>query len=95
MCFLALNVTPNLLVFCIIWLYKANDPQMKPIRANQSQFQPPPLLTVKQVAEILQWNMYTVIKKCVKGELPAFKLGRAWRFRQDEIVAWIESKRNA
>ena len=54
----------------------------------------PPLLTVKQVAEILQWNPFTVVKKAEKGDLPGFKLGRSWRFRQQDIVAWIEAKRN-
>jgi excisionase family DNA binding protein len=53
----------------------------------------PILLTVKQVAQILQWNPFTVIKKAVKKELPGFKLGKEWRFRQQDIVAWIEQKR--
>ena len=56
---------------------------------------PPNLLTAKQVAEILQWNPFTIVKKAEKGELPGFKLGREWRFRQEDILAWIEQKRNA
>ena len=55
---------------------------------------PQTLLTVNQVADILQWNRYTIIKKAEKGDLPGFKLGREWRFRQEDIVAWIEEKRN-
>lgn len=51
------------------------------------------LWTADQVAQILQWNRYTVVKKAEKGELPGFKLGRAWRFRQADVLAWIESKR--
>ena len=54
----------------------------------------PPLLTVKQVAEILQWNRFTIVKKAEKGELPGFKLGREWRFRREDISAWIDAKRN-
>jgi excisionase family DNA binding protein len=54
----------------------------------------PALLTVHQVAHILQWNRYTVTKKAEKGELPGFKLGREWRFRQEDILGWIEEKRN-
>ena len=69
---------------------------MDPTTANPSQpGHPPALLTVAQVAGILQWNRYTVIKKAEKGELPGFKLGREWRFRQQDIVAWIDEKRNA
>ena len=56
--------------------------------------QTPILLTVKQVAQILQWNPFTIIKKAEKGELPGFKLGRSWRFRQEDIIAWINAKRN-
>jgi excisionase family DNA binding protein len=54
----------------------------------------PTLLTVKQVAEILQWNPSTVVKKAEKGDLPGFKLGRGWRFKQEDLVAWIEAKRD-
>ena len=54
---------------------------------------PPILLTAKQVADILQWNSYTVLKKAERGLLPGFKMGRQWRFRQEDIVAWIESQR--
>ena len=57
--------------------------------------QTPPLLTVKQVAKILQWNPFTIVKKTEKGLLPGFKLGREWRFRQEDIVRWIEEKRSA
>jgi excisionase family DNA binding protein len=67
---------------------------MDPIGANQSQPKPPSLLTAKQVAEILQWNPYTIIKKAEKGHLPGFKLGREWRFRQEDIMRWIEDHRN-
>jgi excisionase family DNA binding protein len=67
---------------------------MDPIGANPSQPKPPSLLTARQVAELLQWNRYTVIKKAEKGDLPGFKMGREWRFRQEDIVAWIETKRN-
>jgi excisionase family DNA binding protein len=55
---------------------------------------PPALLTVKQVAQILQWNPFTIVKKAEKGELPGFKMGRSWRFRAEDITRWIEEKRN-
>ena len=61
--------------------------------SNSSSFAPI-LLTVKQVAEILQWNPSTIVKKAEKKELPGFKMGRDWRFKQQDIVAWIEAKRN-
>jgi len=67
---------------------------MKSNMESTDKTHPPALLTVKQVAEILQWNPFTIVKKAVKGELPGFKLGREWRFRQGDLVAWIEEKRN-
>lgn len=70
----------------------------KPGMANPLSFDLdpiPPLLTVKQVAQIMQWNPFTVIKKAEKGELPGFKLGRSWRFRKQDILAWIEQQRNS
>lgn len=67
---------------------------MDPIGANHSQPKPANLLTAKQVAEMLQWNPYTIVKKAEKGDLPGFKLGREWRFRPEDITAWIEEKRN-
>ena len=68
---------------------------MEPMGTHQSQpNHTAPLLTAHQVADILQWNRYTVIKKAEKGELPGFKLGREWRFKQVDIEAWIESKKN-
>jgi excisionase family DNA binding protein len=51
------------------------------------------LLTAAQVAEILQWNRFTVVKKAEKGDLPGFKLGREWRFRQEDLLRWIDEKR--
>jgi len=67
---------------------------MDPIGANSNQSKPPSLLTAKQVAELLQWNPYTIVKKAEKGELPGFKMGREWRFRQEDIVRWIDEQRN-
>ena len=64
---------------------------MEPIGTSSSQL--PSLLTVKQVAQILQWNPYTIVKKAEKGDLPGFKLGRVWRFRQEDLLRWIDERR--
>jgi excisionase family DNA binding protein len=64
---------------------------MEPNAASPGR--PPILLTIKQVAQILQWNPFTVLKKTEKGDLPGFKLGRSWRFREEDITRWIESQR--
>lgn len=51
---------------------------------------PSPAWTVRQVAEYLSVNERTVYRMAERGELPAFKVGDAWRFRRDDIDAWIE-----
>ena len=48
-----------------------------------------PAWTVRQVAEYLAVNERTVYRMAERGELPAFKVGDAWRFRREDIDAWI------
>ena len=51
---------------------------------------PSPAWTVRQVAEYLSVNGRTVYRMAESGELPAFKVGDAWRFRREDIDAWID-----
>lgn len=51
---------------------------------------PSPAWTVRQVAEYLSVNERTVYRMAERGDLPAFKVGDAWRFRRDDINTWIE-----
>jgi excisionase family DNA binding protein len=50
---------------------------------------PNPAWTVRQVAEYLSVNERTVYRMAERGDLPAFKVGDAWRFRREDIDAWI------
>ena len=51
------------------------------------------LLTVHQVAELLQvpvsW-VYGRMRKHSLERLPAYRLGKYWRFERDEVLAWVE-----
>jgi len=49
------------------------------------------LMNVKQLAEYLQLKPGTVYTWAQKGKLPAIKVGRNWRFRKEEIDAWLEA----
>lgn len=51
---------------------------------------PTPAWTVRQVAGRLGVSEGTVYRTAERGEIPAFKLGDAWRVRRDDIDAWIE-----
>ena len=53
----------------------------------------PELLNVVQVAEYLGLHRATVVAFARRGKLPAFKVGREWRFRADEIKAWLDLQR--
>jgi excisionase family DNA binding protein len=49
-----------------------------------------PLLTARQVAELLDVSPETVLRWMRRGELPAIRLpGGAIRFREDELEAWL------
>jgi excisionase family DNA binding protein len=49
-----------------------------------------PAWTVRHVAGYLSVNERTVYRMAERGDLPAFKVGDAWRFRREDIDAWIE-----
>jgi excisionase family DNA binding protein len=55
-----------------------------------------PLLNVQQVAELLHvpvsW-VYGRTRKRSIGRLPGYRLGKYWRFREREVLAWVESQR--
>jgi excisionase family DNA binding protein len=50
------------------------------------------LLTARSVAEHLGLSTETVLRMVRRGELPAFRLGRAIRFREHEVEAWLEQR---
>lgn len=47
------------------------------------------ILTVKEVADYLKVNERTIYRLATSGDLPAFRVGSSWRFRQNEIDIWI------
>jgi excisionase family DNA binding protein len=54
------------------------------------------LLTVEEVASLLHvpvsWVYGRTRKKSLE-RLPGYRLGKYWRFREDEIYAWVEDQR--
>ncbi|MCL0034826.1 helix-turn-helix domain-containing protein [Dehalococcoidia bacterium] len=47
-------------------------------------------LTLEQIAEYLQMSTSSIYKMAQKGKIPAYKVGRQWRFKKEEIDRWIE-----
>jgi excisionase family DNA binding protein len=62
------------------------------------QLREPDVLTVEQLAELLQVDGKTVRSLATKGELPGRKVGRHWRFSRQAVLDWLatpERKRRA
>jgi excisionase family DNA binding protein len=50
------------------------------------------LLTTKEAADILVINPKVLERKAKRGEIPAFKVGKFWRYRASELDRWITSQ---
>ena len=51
------------------------------------------LLTLDEVAEFLHVNPMTVYSWVRDGKIPAFKIGKVWRFRKTEIDEWLKKQK--
>ena len=52
------------------------------------------ILTVEQVAQILQIHPFTVLKFIKQGKLVAAKLGRVYRIRSQDLDGFLEAQLN-
>jgi excisionase family DNA binding protein len=48
------------------------------------------LMDIKQVATYLQINEATAYSWAQSGRLPGIKIGRIWRFRREDLEAWLD-----
>jgi excisionase family DNA binding protein len=66
---------------------------------TSSQHSEPDVLTIEQLAELLQVDEKTVRSLATSGELPGRKLGRHWRFSRQAVLDWLatpgQSRRRA
>ncbi|WP_059105660.1 helix-turn-helix domain-containing protein [Shouchella shacheensis] len=56
--------------------------------------QEPEIMTVSQVAEYLQLSEMTTYKLVQDGKIPAFKIGRHWRVKREDLGEFIERLKN-
>ncbi len=47
------------------------------------------ILTAEEAALVLKLPLQRVVSLARRGELPAKKLGKEWRFKASEIVKWF------
>ena len=52
------------------------------------------ILTLKEVAAYLKLAEKTAYRLVSEGKLPGFKVGGSWRFKREDIEAWIEDNKN-
>ena len=54
-----------------------------------------PAMTVRDVASYLNVDEKTVYRLVKRGDLPGFKVAGTWRFKQEDIDAWIEVQKQS
>lgn len=54
-----------------------------------------PILTLPEVAVLLKVAEKIVYTMAQKGQIPAFKVRGQWRFKHDDIDAWIDDQKAA
>ena len=50
------------------------------------------ILTIKELSAYLKTSEKTIYRLLSKNEIPAFKVGVAWRFKKEAIDLWIEDQ---
>ena len=56
---------------------------------------PDEILTIKELSAYLKTSEKTIYRLLSKNEIPAFKVGTAWRFKKQAIDLWIEEQGKA
>ncbi|WVN42274.1 helix-turn-helix domain-containing protein [beta proteobacterium MWH-UniP1] len=57
--------------------------------------QPPPAMTVRDVAGFLAVDEKTIYRLAQQGKLPGFKVAGTWRFQLQDIQGWIDAQKVA
>lgn len=55
---------------------------------------PGDIMTRSEVALLLRCSEPHVVALIEREHLPAFRLGKLWRFRRSEVLAWCERREN-
>jgi len=64
-----------------------------PMRGSYSfqPYDPPEVMNAEQAGQFLQLEEAAVIELAEAGKLPGRKLGGAWRFSREALVAWLST----
>lgn len=50
------------------------------------------VLNAKEAAEYFKAHVETVRRMARRGEIPAFKVGKDWRFQKEALKKWTETQ---
>ena len=64
-------------------------PLLKPSRAERIEMMDEEILDVAGAARVLGVSTRTVYNLAWKGEIPAMRIGREWRFARKNLVEWV------
>jgi len=51
------------------------------------------ILTLREVAAYLKLAEKTAYRLASEGKLPGFKVGGSWRFKREDLDAWIKKQK--
>lgn len=54
----------------------------------------PAIFDIKYASILLDFSDKYLEKLCRQGQIPAFKVGKCWRFDKDVFKLWIEEQKN-
>jgi excisionase family DNA binding protein len=67
------------------------------LKSKGHSFQQPapidPLLTMDELCDVLKVEPATIYQLTYRGKIPHYKIANRLRFRQSEILAWIDEQR--
>ncbi len=52
------------------------------------------LMGTEEVARYLHVHFKTVMHLVERGELPAYKVGRVWRYRKHDVDTWLDARKH-
>lgn len=50
--------------------------------------------TTNEIADLLQMNVQVIARKLKYGELTGYKIGKDWRVKETDLLAWLEKHSN-
>ena len=67
---------------------------MSIMRMDELLADAPTVMTVRCVADLLGVHRRTVNKWILHGEMPATRVGGAWRITRDDLLEWLQARHN-